>query len=77
MITIVCRVAILRMEETFSDEEVSTFRNVAKGCISVTADGLELRNIRVKFTGIPYVTGPSVTWPQPWAQFILENICTP
>lgn len=45
--------------------------------VSVTADGGHLLNIRETFTGIPFTTGPSVTWPQPWAQFILENICTP
>ena len=41
----------------------------------VSADGHELEFIRDRFHNLPILSpGRLVTWPQPWAGFIIENL---
>lgn len=45
------------------------------GCdlIAISAEGHALQQLLQKFGNLPYVRGRS-RWPQPWADFIWENI---
>lgn len=41
--------------------------------VLVRADGVELAHIRLCLHSIPMSDGVSVTWREPWAQFIADN----